>query len=141
MAALFKRTLYFILLFGIGCKGLSDDNIIGPYYLVAVDGNDNMTLSYSVNEDNSSFVGLVKPCVFAAGYNNKYIFIKQHPVLNDKFEKRITNYYFVPIYKKNDYFPEIGIIGPLTLGQFNEKRKELNISDSVKFTTVIKELE
>lgn len=34
-----------------------------------------------------------------------------------------------------------GLIGPLTQEEFTEKRKELNISDSLTFTKVIEELE
>ncbi len=32
-----------------------------------------------------------------------------------------------------DWKTKNGLIGPLTLDQFNEKRKELNIPDSLKF--------
>jgi len=34
-----------------------------------------------------------------------------------------------------------GLIGPLTLEEFKEKRKELGIPDSVTFTFILKELE
>ena len=118
------------------CNGLKNEHIIGRYYFVAVDARENMSLGYSVNDDNSSFVDVVGETVFAAGYDDKYIIVKQHPENN----RSVTNYYIVPIYKDFNYSPEKGVIGALTLEQFNEKRKELNIDDSVMFSKEIENL-
>lgn len=79
--------------------------------------------------------GVLEETVFAVGFNDKYIIAKQHPA----DDRAIINYYIVPIYKENTLSPEKGVIGALTLKQFNEKRKELNISN-VKFTKEIENL-
>ncbi|MFO0478187.1 MAG: hypothetical protein ACK50L_05345 [Bacteroidota bacterium] len=118
------------------CNGLKNEHLTERYYFVAVDARENMSLGYSVNDDNSSFVDVVGETVFAAGYDDKYIILKQHPSNN----RAITNYYIVPIYKEFNYSPEKGVIGALTLEQFNEKRKELNIPDEVTFTKEIEDL-
>ncbi len=123
---LFLATLLF------SCNGLKNEHITERYYLVAVDSREDMSLGYSVNNNNSSFVDVVGETVFAVGYNDKYIILKQHPANN----RNTTKYYIVPIYKSFNYSPENGVIGALTIEQFNEKRKELHIPDSLKFTIV-----
>jgi hypothetical protein len=106
------------------------------YYLVATDVPENMSLGYSVHDDNTTFVDVVGETIFAAGYNDKYIILKQHPSNN----RTITNYYIVPIYKEFSYYPEKGVNGPLTIEQFNKKREELKISRDLKFNYQINDL-
>jgi hypothetical protein len=95
-----------------------------------------MSLAYSVNDENSSFVDVIGETVFSGGFNDKYLIIKQHPLNN----KKITNYYIVLIYREFNYSPEKGVMGPYTLDAFNKKCKELNIED-IKFTITNSELE
>ena len=118
------------------CDGLKNEHLTERYYFVAVDARENMSLGYSVNDDNSSFIDVVGETVFAAGYDDKYIILKQHPSNN----RAITTYYIVLIHKEFNYSPEKDVIGALTLAQFNEKRKELNISDEVTFNIEIEDL-
>ena len=118
------------------CNELRNSHITERYYFVEVDTRENMSLGYCVNDDNSSFVDVVGETVFAVGYDDKYIIAKQHPSNN----RAVTNYYIVQIYKEFNYSPEKGVIGALTLKQFNEKRKELGISDEVTFTKGIEDL-
>jgi hypothetical protein len=118
----------------ISCDGLKSEHITERYYLVAVDSNEDMTLSYSVDSDNST-ISVVRKTVFSVGYNDKYIIVKQHPFNN----KKIINYFIVPIYKSLNYSPEEGVIGPLNLKLFEEKRKNLNISNII-FTKEIDDL-
>lgn len=106
------------------CEGINKNQIIGRYYLVAVDTDDNMSIGYQVDEEGNT-VDIVKETVFSIGNNNSYIIAKQNPYRN----KSIVNYFIIPIYKKFTYFPEKGVIGPLSLNQFEVKRKELNISN------------
>jgi len=130
-----KLIYAFVLCAFISCKGVSEEQVIGNYYLVAMDYvKEETSLSYKLEDGNS--VGVVDKTVFAVGFNDNYIIVKQHPSNN----RTITNYYIVPIYKESTLSPEKGLIGPLTLEQFNEKRKELNISDKVTFTKEIEDL-
>ena len=132
---LLKLALIFLLFIFNGCSGVSEDKVVGRYYLVAVDYvKEGTSLNFQL--DNNSSYGVVNETVFAVGYNDKYIIVKQHPANN----KAITNYYIVPIYKENTLWAEKGVIGALTLEQFNEKRKELNISDELTFTKEIEDL-
>lgn len=129
------KELLVSLLFISGCGGVSEYKVVGRYYLVAVDYvKEGTSLNFQL-DDNSSY-GVVKETVFAVGFNESYIIAKQHPSNN----RAITNYFIVPIYTENTLWAEKGVIGPLTLEQFNEKRKELNIPDEVTFTKEIEDL-
>lgn len=128
--------IYLIIAFSLsGCQGfVKDEKITGKYHLVAVDILADLTLCYKL--EGGDYKGVLEETVFAVGFNDNYIIAKQHPSNN----RAITNYYIVPIYIDNPLFPEKGVVGPLTLEQFNEKRKELNIPDEVTFTKEIEDL-
>jgi hypothetical protein len=125
-------TLVILLLFIFSCNDLNEKHIIGRYYLDTVDYVEELMSLYFKYDDGNS-IGVVNQTVFAVGFNEKYIVVKQHPDNN----KKITNFYIVPIYKEETYWPEKGLLGPLTFEQFQEKRKELNLTN-VEFT-IIKE--
>jgi hypothetical protein len=126
---------FYILICLFSCNDLNNKHITERYYFVAADTKDNTSLGYSINDDNSSFVDVVGETVFSVGYNNRYIIVKQHLTNN----KKNTNYYIVPIYIKFNYSPEKGVIGPLSVDEFNTKSKELHIED-IKFTITYDDL-
>lgn len=119
-----------------GCIGglgfVTEDHILGNYYLVAPDDDIQLSLSYHEPSDGDNYGTFIIGTVFAVGYNEKYIIVKQHPNNN----RNVTNYFILPLIKGFNWRTNNGLLGPLTLDQFNEKRKELNIPDSLKFTIV-----
>jgi len=130
-----KKVVYFLILYLLGgCTGFdTKEKIINNYYLVAADTEEQLSLSYCDPNDKNGCIGIIEATVFSVGYNNSYIIAKQHPSNN----RDITNYFLLPINKKDKHWGDnFGLIGPLTLAQFNEKERELNISDSIKFTIV-----
>lgn len=52
-----------------GCGFVHDERIDGPYRLIAVDGDDEMSLSYSLPGGNA--IGRISSTVFAVGNNKK----------------------------------------------------------------------
>jgi hypothetical protein len=111
-----------------------EEQIQDYYYLIAVDDEKYMDISY--NNGGGTF-SVIPSTVFAVGYNENFIIAKQHPCyFAEPIDKTITHYYIIPI--KNN--PNNNAIGPLTLEQFYEKRKELNVPDSVKFTKEFEKL-
>lgn len=122
-----------LAIFFISCNGIIKNHIVGRYYLVAVDTNDNMTIGYEVDDDGNT-IGVVDEKIFSIGNNDKYIIAKQHSNRN----KNAVNYFIIPVYKEFTYSPENGVIGPLSLNQFEAKRKELNIS-SLTFDKIIED--
>ncbi|WP_333662222.1 hypothetical protein [Chishuiella changwenlii] len=123
--------IFSLLLFS-SCNDIKSNQIIGRYYLVAVDTKDDMSIGYEVDESGNT-VDVVPETIFSVGNNDKYIIAKQHPNTN----RKITNYFIIPIYKEFTYFPEKGVIGPLSLDEFIAKQKELNIS-TITFDKTIK---
>ncbi len=140
-----KRTIvYAFALFCLtGCQDLAvKKNVIGNYYLTAADVPDGTCLSYHTSKDDPIYSWLIGPTVFAVGYNNDFMIIKQHPsTFPYAPDKKVTNYYILPIKKEMDWQTKNGLLGPMTLEHFNNTRKELNIPDGVTFTIVMKDLE
>ena len=139
-----KKTILYlsILMLFFGCQDLAiKEKIIENYYLVAADDSEGTILSYHDSSDGNNYSGIIEATVFAVGYNDNYMIVKQHPcVLPHSPDKKITNYYILPLKNGMDWKTKNGLVGPLTLEQFNEKRKELNISDELTFTKEIEDL-
>jgi hypothetical protein len=129
-----KAVFFLILYLFSGCIGFSTkEKIINNYYLIATDSEEQLSLSYCDPNDKNGCIGIIGATVFSVGYNDTYIIAKQHPSNN----RSITNYFLLPINNKDRHWGDnFGLIGPLTVDQFNEKKKELNISESLKFTIV-----
>ncbi|NEW85145.1 MAG: DUF3997 domain-containing protein [Mariniphaga sp.] len=112
-------------------------NIVGNYYLIATDTEDDLGLAYHEPEDGQNYATIVDATVFTIGFNDKFINVKQHPrTFPNPPDLNITNYYILPLKKGMDWKIKNGLIGPLTLDEFNEKRKELNIANDIKFINV-----
>ena len=134
-----RKILLFFLLGVTGCIGWGDmqksRKLSGNYYLFAMDSDiENMNLSES--DDRIGFTPIVDKVVYAAGINDKYIIVKQHP----NNDRSTTNYYILPLKGSANYRTNNGLMGPLTLQQFNQIEKELDIA-TLPFTIVYKELE
>lgn len=115
-----------------------DKKLNGGYYLLAIDVKEDMLLAY---EDGQYGIGIIEATVFSVGQNDNYIIAKQHPKISSLFiDKTVVNYFIIPLQDKISKSPEKNVFGPLTLGEFNQKRKELNI-ENVNFTIIFKELE
>lgn len=117
------------------CMGFdTKEKIVGNYYLVAPDDEAQLGLDYCDPADQNGCGGVIESTVFAVGYNENYIIVKQHPrTFPNPPNKGITNFFIVPTKRGFNYRTMNNLIGPLTLEQFNTKTKELNISD-LKFT-------
>jgi hypothetical protein len=117
-----------------------EEQITDVYYLIALDGDDVMSIMCQDSDGNyGSYV--IASTVFAVGYNEDFIIVKHHPHwFAEPIDKSITNYFIIPLKNKVSEFPYDNKIGPLTLEQFNEKRKELNIPKELKFTIEFEDL-
>lgn len=138
-----KIALYFItLIVLVSCSSLAiEEHIVGNYYFIATDDGDACSLSYKeLNEID--YGGVIKATVFAVGYDERFMIVKQHPrEFPNPPNKKITNYYILPMKEGFDYRTKNGLIGPLTELEFKEKRKELGVPEELTFTKVIEDLE
>ncbi len=124
------------------CGGLVyNEHLFSNYYLTATDDEDDMSLSYHAAKDGSDYGTIVPATVFAIGYNSNYFIIKQHPrITPNNPDKKITNYYILPIKAEFNYRSMNGLIGPITFEQFQIKRHELGIPDSLTFKKEFEDL-
>lgn len=138
-----KNGFVILAFFVSGCLGSAHyEKIMGRYNLFAIDLIEDMSLGYEFCDQKGDYYYIVGPTVFSIGYNNKFIIVKQHPFdeNTNTINRNIVNYFIVPVHNDTTQSPKVGVIGPLTIVEFNAKRKELNIPDSVTFTKEIEEL-
>lgn len=141
-----KNFFHGLLLLLLSCSGnmgfAYQEKIVGNYYLIAIDNIDQCGISYHKPSDGPDYGLIITETVFAVGYNNNFMIIKQHPrTWPSPPNKKITNYYILPIKNEMNWRTNNGLIGPLTEGEFIENRKKLQIPETLSFTKVIKELE
>jgi hypothetical protein len=111
-----------------GCSDAHREKLVGPYILIAVDIDEQMSVAYYVGKGIS--ITRVLPVVFAVGYDQRYIVAKRHPD-NDR---SIIQFYYVDIANDShsgDQFK--AVVGPLTEVEFVAKKAELLLPD-FKFT-------
>ena len=107
-----------------GC-GLFDSGIVwrgDPYVLTWIDEPDKVTLDY--NPDKNLMTGRIDACVFAVGWDGRYLVAKQHP----NGDKNITNFFILDAQQdgRNAYSSKV-VLGPLTESEFKKKAAELNL--------------
>ena len=136
-----KLICLFVCLSLSGCQYFAiEEKIFGKYYLVAADEGDQCALSYHEN-DRDNYSHIVGATVFAVGFNENYMIIKQHPRTWPYPHENVTYFYILPLKEGMDWCTMNGLLGPMTIEQFNQKRKDLNIPNSLTFTKVMKDLE
>jgi len=107
-------------------------NITGDYTVIRDKGIPGFQTIGHYSKTELKVTIIIPGYVFAIGNNVDLIIAKQHPVsktkTSDNINTTITNYFIIDIHKhreeKNEY-----LYGPLSAGQFEAKRRELNIAD------------
>lgn len=127
----------FFLLFGCTNEAYFKQ-INDQYYLEATDVKEDMALGFN---DGTNGVGVIAATVFAIGYNQDYIIIKQHPsTFGKQLNKQTTNYYIIPLKQRLTKSIDKNFYGPMSAFQFKIKKQQLNSAD-LNFTITFKELE
>lgn len=120
---------------------IHDEDLRGGYILTAMDTREEMEISHwdsALKEAHR----VISATVFAVGQDSNFIIAKQHPSIFPNYkniDKTTVNYYIIPLKNKISESAEKNFFGPLTLEQFEQKKRELNIN--VEFTIVFKDLE
>lgn len=126
-----------LIVFASGCQDLVEEhNVVGRYFLVATDTEDQMSLGYQ--SFNGGYLGIVDETVFAAGVADSFIVVKQHP----HNHRDTTHFFIVRIYPDSaeNYWPEAGLIGPLSRKEFEVQCAAKGIANPV-FTMTIENLQ
>ena len=113
---LIKIIALIILIYTLNSCDTFDSNkhLTGRYYLQH--NKFGKSICYRVDDDGGS-VELINGDFGPIGLDNNYIIVK----LSE------DEYLIVTIYKKMNYFPEKGILGPFKLNDFNKQKQRLNI--------------
>jgi len=108
-----------------GCWGFAHDELIaGPYRLIAVDLDEQMSVSYALHNGNA--VGRINEMVFSAGANKEYIVAQRHP----KGDRTITEYYYIIRALDSEYAdPSKSVRGPFTKQEFESEKTELKLPE------------
>ena len=124
-----------------GCASFAfEEELSGNFYVVAVDVEKQMAIYYRPSEDDHWRV--IDATVFAVGFDDEFIIVKQHPGLfTTKPDKSITNYFIIPLVDMQNQSPDEITLGPMDEKEFNKMRQQLGVPSSVKFTKVFKDLE
>jgi hypothetical protein len=114
--------------------GLVEKKITDDYFLFANISLDEMSIWFHAEKYSNRLI--VPETVFALGENGEFIIAKSHPKnLESGINKSVTYYHIIEVDKKStEQSPN------LTLEQFENKRKELNIPKSLDFEIVYDEL-
>ncbi|MCW0220051.1 MAG: hypothetical protein OJI67_17125 [Prosthecobacter sp.] len=133
ISVIWKYLGIFVLLNSLcSCGFVHDEVLTGPYRLIAVDLNSDMSLSYDLG--NGSAVGRVNETVFAVGWNDTYVVAQQHP----ENVRSVTHYYYIERVKDGPWVdPSACVTGPLTEKEFLQKQQELKLP---AFTRIISSL-
>jgi hypothetical protein len=89
------------------------------------------------------WVGVIGPCIFAAGVDDDFIILKEHPATLDGIDRKVTLYYILPLKDSINSVEEARekIDGPLTEKEFGIARQEHRVAKSLDFTVVFSDLE
>ena len=123
-----KCFFFLLLLLLTGCFPWDDgaeSEIVGHYY---VRGNSRLENVYLGYEDSQyGGIGLINEPVTAVGNNENYIIAKRDGTEGE-------SYYLLKVIRNGIHGDaDKAILGPLERSEFDEKLKELGLSNSIKF--------
>ncbi len=126
-----RRAALLALLLLAGCDYWSA-HVAGPFYLIAIDIDEGTALYRCPNGPWKDCVGdqLPGPTVFAAGGDDKYIVVAQHPGSQGATDKTVTRYFYfrrVPQEAAKWWLNPEKIVGPLTPNEFNAAKASLHL--------------
>ena len=110
-----------------GCGFAHDERIDGPYRLVAIDADEEMSVCYDLAAHNC--VGRVSQTVFAVGWNSNYIVAARHP----KSDRAKSEYFYIVRGLDGPYVdPTTCVRGPFQVAEFEVERRRLSLPSLTK---------
>jgi hypothetical protein len=106
-----------------GCHGVAhDEQIDGPYHLLALDVDEEMHVAYDFGDGTS--IGRIPATVFAAGSDSQYVVAARHP---DNDRSTTEYYYLVRALDGPLVDPSVTVRGPLDLSTFQSESERLGL--------------
>jgi len=136
-----KLLLLFLALFLSSCGSGDFVKLNDRFALWATDDRADVSLCFL--EFGHYWVGIVGPCIFAAGVDDNFIILKEHPATLDGINRKVTLYYILPLKNSINSVEEARekVIGPLTEKEFGIARRQHRVERSLDFKVVLSDLE
>jgi hypothetical protein len=113
------------------CGFVHDQEIDGPYRLVAIDVEEQMDVCYAIQD---ACVGRISETVFAVGHDASYIVAARHPTNN----RNITEYfYLIRSMDRPVADPSVSVRGPFDAKTFEAEKTRLRLPS---FDTIMSNL-
>ncbi|SEJ36059.1 hypothetical protein SAMN05216327_10927 [Dyadobacter sp. SG02] len=136
-----RLLLLYLALFLSSCWTGDFVKLNDRFALWATDDRADMSLCFL--EFDQYWVGVVGPCIFAAGVDDNFIILKEHPTTLDGINREVTLYYILPLKNSINSVEEARekVIGPLTEKEFGITRRQYLVAKSLDFKVVFSDLE
>ena len=127
-----------LLAFIVGCGGIGfayEKNLSGKYCLVACDVLEQMSIDEIPSDGGNIYNGVISATVFAVGWDEHFIIVKQHP-RSDKHpagDRAVTYFYILRV-------SDGKLSEQLDKRAFNVERDKLGVSKNLSFSLVFDEL-
>jgi hypothetical protein len=113
-----------------------DEELDGPYRLMAIDVREQMSVVYGSPDGSGTY--RIGETVFAVGWDRRHLIAKRHP---DGDSTR-TEYYVLEREKDSPTAPaSASVRGPFDSVAFEQARQTLGVAPTVRFTRLLRELE
>jgi len=118
----------------IGCDFRGQEQIGESYFLRKGDLKRDVDIGFGTS---SSSEGIIGATVFEVQWDDDFILAKRHPISKDE---NLVEYYILKKVVFGKAKASENMFGPLTLGQFEVKKKELSIKEEDMETILFDDL-
>ena len=108
-----------------GCGDAIHEHLTGPYILIAIDVDEQVSVSR--DEGNGTSIGRIGPVVTDVGWNTNYIVAAVRP---EKKPGTPPSYYFLDVAKDSGTGDQYqAVTGPLTKDEFEKSKQKLGLPE------------
>jgi hypothetical protein len=126
------RAIFLAALLISSCGFVHDEQIDGPYRLVAIDVDEEMDVCYEVQD---ACVGRIPATVYEVGSDAKYIVAARHP----SHDRATSEYYYlIRAFDSPNAEPGASVRGPFDSVAFDAERAKLNLPPLTRVVSSVK---
>jgi len=117
-----------------------DQELVGPYKLVAVDVREQMVLCRALEGGNCAGDNLPEPTIFAAGGDDRFVVLARHPTaVGERMNRGVAEFYYLErSASETDPRFRAEVLGPFDRDQFEAEKRRLGLP---AFSVVFEDLE